>query len=83
MSTVLTVNKSLPNVDRSLSDDSDRVLSDNVQRSQYSVPSFWTESFQQGLSGIVGSLHGCFLFLELDLAGNTSDLVQQLSCKGD
>lgn len=68
-----------PNVDRSLSHDSNRVLSDNVECCQNTIPSVLAESVEQCLSGRVGGLGRSVFFLQFDLAADTSDFVQQLS----
>jgi hypothetical protein len=79
----LTLHESLPDVDRGLSDDAHRVLPDDVQRSKHAVPSFLPESLEKRLAGRIRAVGRRLVLLELDLAADTIDTVQQLASERD
>jgi hypothetical protein len=66
-------------MDRGLPDDAHRVLPDDVQRSKHAVPSFLPESLEKRLAGRIRAVGRRLVLLELDLAADTSDTVQQLA----
>jgi hypothetical protein len=70
-------------MDRSLSDDTHRILSDNVERRENTVSPLCAERIEQSLSSHVGAVSGRLLIFELDLAADTSDTVEQLSGERD
>lgn len=63
-------------MDRGLSDDTDRILADNVESCKYAISLVLSERFEQSFSCIVGRVSRRFFVLELDLAADASDLVE-------
>jgi len=77
------MHKSLPDVDRRLADSRHGVLADNVEGGKDTVATLRAKSLEKSLAGLVGTAAGSLVLLELDLAADTSDTVQELAGKRD
>lgn len=62
-------------------DDVDSILSHNVEGRQHAVSPFLPKSVQQGFSSIVGDGWTVGAFLQVDLARDTSNSVEQQTSK--